>query len=53
MSSKHCDVCLLNIPETDIYYHCEVCNNGDFDICKECFELGAYCLDKSHILIER
>jgi ankyrin repeat protein len=47
-----CDVCLLDVLETDAYYHCETCNNGDFDICEECFGEKAHCLDKAHMLIK-
>jgi hypothetical protein len=49
---KICDVCLLGISDKDTYYHCKVCHNGDFDICKECFAIEARCLDQSHILIK-
>jgi len=47
---RWCDICILGILEKDTYYHCSVCNNGDFDICKECFAMKAHCLDKSHTM---
>jgi ankyrin repeat protein len=50
---RECDVCLLGISEEDTYYYCEVCNGGDFDICRECFAIKAHCLDESHILISK
>lgn len=45
-----CDVCILRIPDTDHRYHCWVCNRGDFDICVECYRLGFWCHEPSHIL---
>ena len=45
-----CDVCILGVLEKDTYYHCSVCNDGDFDICKECFAMKAHCLDESHTI---
>ena len=51
-SSRCCDVCVLGISKEDTCYHCRVCNSGDFDICKGCFIMKAYCLDQSHILIK-
>lgn len=48
-----CDVCVLGTSEKDTYYHCGVCSNGDFYICKECFAMKAHCLDKSHTLIQK
>ena len=50
---RWCDVCVLGISEKDTYYHCGVCSNGDFDICKECFAMKAHCPDKSHLLIKK
>lgn len=48
---KFCDVCVLDISNKDTYYHCLVCNNGNFDICEECFAMEARCLDQCHILV--
>ncbi|KAK8122904.1 hypothetical protein PG984_011574 [Apiospora sp. TS-2023a] len=31
-------------------YHCNACDNGDFDICKACFNKGFHCFDESHYL---
>jgi ankyrin repeat protein len=50
--SRWCDVCTLGIQEGIICYKCGTCNGGDFDICLECFELGAHCLDNSHVLVK-
>ncbi|OCK78346.1 ankyrin [Lepidopterella palustris CBS 459.81] len=46
----YCDICILGIPLGQPYYHCGLCNSGDFDICLECFQIGAHCLDNSHVL---
>jgi ankyrin repeat protein len=51
--NRYCDVCVLDISAKGTYYHCEVCNSGDFDICEECLALKASCLDKSHVLTQR
>ena len=48
-----CDVCAYSIPDTSFRYHCGICNRGDFDLCQDCAESGAKCLDDSHILIKR
>ncbi|KAH7231033.1 ankyrin repeat-containing domain protein [Fusarium tricinctum] len=46
--SRWCDVCTVGIPKGDAYHGCGVCNQGDFDICAECSEIGAHCLEESH-----
>ncbi|KAL8301067.1 hypothetical protein RB593_000054 [Gaeumannomyces tritici] len=43
-----CDVCLLNLKHRT-YYRCYVCDNGDFDMCQECFDLRAVC-EPYHVL---
>lgn len=48
----HCDVCRSRIPDVDVYYHCRICSDGDFDICQECIAGGAFCHDQSHELIK-
>jgi ankyrin repeat protein len=52
-SFASCSVCTLDIPEDIVYYECEVCNDGFFNICSECEAVGADCLDDSHVIIER
>jgi ankyrin repeat protein len=49
--SGYCDVCVLSILDKETYYHCGVCYNGHFVICKECFTIKAHCLNESHIFI--
>jgi ankyrin repeat protein len=48
--SRTCDVCLSTIQE--YCYHCTDCNGGNFDICPECQELGAHCLNEVHVLLK-
>jgi ankyrin repeat protein len=48
-----CDVCISEIPNASIHYHCGICTNGDFDMCQECVASGAACLDQSHNLVKR
>ncbi|KAH7116582.1 hypothetical protein B0J13DRAFT_571237 [Dactylonectria estremocensis] len=50
---RWCDVCTLSIPEDEVFYHCEVCNGGDFDICSECYKIGGRCLGDDHKLAQR
>ena len=45
---KTCDICQL--PCGKVFFHCSVCHMGDFDICDKCYESGAHCLDKEHLL---
>lgn len=49
LKGRSCDVCLAATGEK--YHHCESCLGGDFDICDRCYNLGAHCLDRSHILV--
>jgi hypothetical protein len=34
------------------HFHCDTCNNGSFDICRGCWEMGAWCKDQEHQLRE-
>jgi hypothetical protein len=47
----YCDDC--SELATDLHYHCNICNLGDFDICALCFEQGGHCFDPSHQLVKR
>jgi hypothetical protein len=49
-TSRGCDACTLSISQKDAFHHCSVCNGGDFDICSECCDLGARCLDSHHVI---
>jgi ankyrin repeat protein len=47
---RWCDVCTFGIQADSIYFHCGVCFGGDFDVCLECHNIGALCLDEDHNL---
>jgi ankyrin repeat protein len=51
-TSRWCDICTLSIPEDVVFYHCEVCNGGDFDICSRCYKIGGRCLGDDHGLAQ-
>lgn len=46
-----CNHCDRTIP--DAHYHCSTCDNGDFDLCPACVELGITCYDSDHWLLKR
>jgi ankyrin repeat protein len=50
VNSISCDVCTLGMPKNENYYHCRVCNGGDFDVCLECYNIGGRCLQEGHVL---
>ena len=45
-----CDFCVKS--NLRIYYHCQICANGNFDLCEDCFDRHKSCKDKSHLLSE-
>lgn len=49
--TRICDVCTFGVREHEVYYHCRICDNDDYDVCMNCYELGARCLDPEHQLI--
>lgn len=46
-----CDQCCRRRVEPP-FFHCNTCENGDFDICQACYEQGKHCYDASHLLVE-
>ena len=34
------------------FFHCNVCDNADFDLCPDCYVDGLHCDDKEHLLVE-
>ncbi|KAH7142275.1 ankyrin repeat-containing domain protein [Fusarium sp. MPI-SDFR-AT-0072] len=48
-----CHVCTLGIPEDGVFYKCGVCNDGDFAVCSECYQIGGRCLRQDHELVQR
>jgi next-to-BRCA1 protein 1 len=49
--SVYCNQCNKNM--LDEHYHCNSCENGDYDLCIECMAKGKHCLDENHWLIKR
>lgn len=47
-----CDRCNSDHCAKDRRYQCAICNNGEYDVCDECFDAGATCLDSGHHLSE-
>ncbi|KAL8919245.1 MAG: hypothetical protein Q9208_006906 [Pyrenodesmia sp. 3 TL-2023] len=47
-----CDECGTYVG-FEIYYHCNTCNLGDFDLCQHCVSQGIHCPDEDHMLIQR
>lgn len=43
-----CDRCDRGILIEEPYYHCLICNDRNYNICKTCVHLGKHCLDWSH-----
>ncbi|KAI0165377.1 hypothetical protein GGR52DRAFT_585411 [Hypoxylon sp. FL1284] len=45
-----CDVCRKLT--RDHFFHCNICDSGDYDLCPECFTRGAHCLQSGHYMRE-
>ena len=48
--SVSCDGCRKRHIGFNTFYHCTVCEFGDFEICDTCFDRGLHCLDETHFL---
>lgn len=46
-----CNSCDKTIPGS--HYHCGTCDDGDFDLCQSCVDLGITCHGENHWLIKR
>ncbi|KAM5430945.1 hypothetical protein McanMca71_003132 [Microsporum canis] len=46
-----CNRCKASIPNE--HYHCNVCEEGDYDLCQECIDAGHLCPAGTHWLIKR
>lgn len=48
-------VCCNNCEKTvsDVHYHCQTCDDGDFDLCQHCVDEAVSCYDDNHWLIKR
>ncbi|KAH0536068.1 hypothetical protein FGG08_007034 [Glutinoglossum americanum] len=49
----YCDNCDGRIPSPDPHYHCNICDDDDFDLCQECIDKGTLCRGDGHRLIRR
>lgn len=49
-----CDVCMLGVPKSMGFRTCELClaSLDSYDICGNCYDLGARCLNPEHSLKE-
>jgi hypothetical protein len=45
-----CSHCLNGVKES--YFHCNICTDGDFDICLDCYYKGRHCYDSSHLIVQ-
>jgi hypothetical protein len=46
----NCDICGLRT--TQHYFHCPLCDSGDFDLCPSCFHNQVHCPEPDHYLHE-
>ncbi|KAI1810281.1 hypothetical protein GGS20DRAFT_568184 [Poronia punctata] len=46
-----CNSCDRPIP--DVHFHCSICDDGDFDLCRDCVNRGISCHSEGHWLIKR
>jgi next-to-BRCA1 protein 1 len=49
--SVYCNNCDKNMLSE--HYHCDVCENGDYDLCVACKDAGVHCKSENHWLIKR
>lgn len=45
-----CNYCKNGAQE--FVFHCNICDDGDFDICLRCYNQGLHCYEGDHLLIE-
>lgn len=48
-----CDCCTLDISKDTVYYRCNICDGGDFDVCITCYELEGRCLQDGHYMFRK
>ena len=48
---RACDICGQAIGHQEPFHHCEICSNGDYDICQPCSENGSHCFQADHVLV--
>jgi next to BRCA1 gene 1 protein len=49
--SVYCNNCDKNM--LNEHYHCNICDEGDYDLCVECKDQGVHCRGEGHWLIKR
>lgn len=49
--SVYCNACGKSMPDT--HFHCNICENSDYDLCESCVEDGQHCPGQGHWLIKR
>ncbi|CAH0047168.1 unnamed protein product [Clonostachys solani] len=47
-----CDICTMGTEIGGVYYHCQICNGDNLDICSDCYQAGGRCLGLGHELIK-
>ena len=51
ISPTLCDECWM--PAVPCFFHCNICCDGNFDLCESCFASGVRCNDNNHQLLKR
>ncbi|KAF1986273.1 hypothetical protein K402DRAFT_404692 [Aulographum hederae CBS 113979] len=49
--SVYCNSC--DKPMANEHYHCNICDDGDYDLCEGCVQAGHHCPGENHWLIKR
>jgi next-to-BRCA1 protein 1 len=49
--SVFCNAC--DKPMADAHYHCNICDDGDYDLCDVCVNAGIHCPGENHWLVKR
>lgn len=49
--SVYCNIC--DTPMANEHYHCNICDDGDYDLCQTCVDAGRHCPGDGHWLIKR
>lgn len=49
--SVYCNNC--DTPMANEHYHCNICDDGDYDLCRACVDAGHHCPGDGHWLIKR
>jgi len=49
--SIYCNAC--DKPMSNEHYHCSICDDNDYDLCKACVDAGVHCPGEGHWLVKR